>query len=79
MFGAGRLHSGLFHPRFYGPPSDGLMQNAPAEKTENGEISQRDVKFMILRDILEVKRDELKPQWLRDFQDSQRRGQSAPS
>ena len=38
-------------------------------------------KFLIIRKLLEetevVKRDALKPQWLRDLQDSQKLGQSA--
>ena len=41
---------------------------------------EMDVKFSLFRKTFEetevVKRDTLKPQWLRDFQDSQRQGQS---
>jgi len=42
---------------------------------------EMDMKLLLFRKTFEetevVKRDALKPQWLRDFQDSQRQGQSA--
>jgi len=65
------------------------MQNAPAENIQGDEASQTGgmdsdigLKMKVFKAIFEetevVKKDKLKPQWLRDFQDSQRRGQSAP-
>jgi len=52
------------------------MQNVPVDNPQGGDLKAFKAFF---EETEVVKRDKLKPQWLRDFQDSQRRGQSAPS
>ena len=62
------------------------MQNAELEGKQGDEAFQvggtgGDSGLKVFKTIFEetevVKKDKLKPQWLRDFQDSQRRRQSA--
>jgi hypothetical protein len=67
-----------------------FVQKVSAEKVQSGEIkvqvigkhvgSPESVLEFLKKRMLTVERqrDGLKPQWLRDWQDSQRRGQSAP-
>ena len=81
----------LFGFSYHHPSSNFLPKKASPEKIQSGEVKLRVVGgrvsspesvFELLRKRkldVDKQRDELKPQWLRDWQDSQRRGQSESS
>jgi len=80
----------LFNSCRHHPSSNVFAQKA--EKIQTGEVKLKVIggkqvgSPKVLLELLEkrrlamdIEKDELKPQWLRDWQDSQRRGRSAPS
>jgi len=66
-----------FLPSFHCSPSDVLAQRHEGIKVDEEDPGNPRALMEFLKKQMPAERDELKPRWLRDFQDSQRRGRSA--